>query len=85
VALTFSWSTVCTLLVISTHASRGRRSGTFPTCRQRGEAELIGRVILEVTRTPLPAAWLCAQKMKGISILVDCLYLGYVSGKRPAM
>jgi hypothetical protein len=34
------------------------------------------RVILPVTRTAFPAAWLCLQKMKGISILVDCLYLG---------
>ena len=39
-----STTTVCTLLVISSRASRRRRRGTFPTCRQRGEADLIGRV-----------------------------------------
>ena len=34
---------------------------------------------------PLPAVAGTLQKMKGISILVDRLYSGYESGKRPAM
>ena len=57
---TFSWSTVCTLLVISSRASRGRGRGTFPTCRRRGEAELISRVGGTRTRaaaTPTGFPW----------------------------
>src|SRR3954447_25243878 len=41
VALTFSWCTVCTLLVVS-FGGRGR--GAFPQGRRGGEAELIGRM-----------------------------------------
>jgi hypothetical protein len=51
VALTFSWSMVCALLVISSRDSRRRGRGPFPSCTPRCEAELTGRVGATRTRT----------------------------------
>src|SRR6185437_3706799 len=61
---------------ISSRASRRRGRGTFPTCRPRGEAELIGRVggtRTRATATPTQSRCALIEPASGHSALVSPL------------